>query len=117
MARLEAANKERIAQLEGKPSTKEIRQLLATADDFGPMHRAYHELSWPKGVPVTVMASSKTPFDVPEDAQLWRDAQAQFADAAPDRELVVVEGSSHDIPADRPQSVVKAVEDMVKAHS
>ncbi|MGW7002652.1 alpha/beta fold hydrolase [Streptomyces sp. NPDC054933] len=57
---------------------------------------------------------SKTPFDTPEDAQLWRDAHQQFVKAAPNRRLVVAERSSHDIPIDRPDVVVSAVDDMVK---
>jgi pimeloyl-ACP methyl ester carboxylesterase len=115
-ARIVAANQAQIGALEGIPSTREIRGLLATAWNYGPMHNAYHKTSWPRSIPATVIASSKTPFDTPEDAQLWRDAQAQFAHAAPHRKLVVAEGSSHEIPADRPETVIKAVVNMVKAH-
>ncbi|WP_405944650.1 alpha/beta fold hydrolase [Streptomyces sp. NBC_00932] len=115
-ARIEAANQAQVAQLDGQVSTKEIRQLLATADNYGPMHHAYHQISWPQSVPTTVIASAKTPFDTPADAQLWRDAQTRFAKAAANRSLVVAKGSSHDIPADRPDVVIKAVEAMAKAH-
>ncbi|MFE2376501.1 alpha/beta fold hydrolase [Streptomyces sp. NPDC059398] len=115
-AKIEAANQAQVAQLDGTLSTKPIRQLLATASNYGPTHHAYHRISWPQSVPATVIASSKTPFDTPEDAQLWRKAQTQFADAAPNRSLVVAKGSSHDIPADRPDVVVKSVEAMAKAH-
>ncbi|WP_405751003.1 alpha/beta hydrolase [Streptomyces sp. NBC_01411] len=115
-ARIEAANQAQVAQLDGQVSTKEIRQLLATADNYGPMHHAYHQISWPQSVPATVIASAKTPFDTPADAQLWRDAQTRFAKAAANRSLVVAKGSSHDIPADRPDVVIKAVEAMAKAH-
>jgi pimeloyl-ACP methyl ester carboxylesterase len=114
-ARIEAANKAQIAELDGKPATKETRQLLATASNYGPMHHAYHNTSWPQNIPATVIVSSKTPFETPEDAQLWRDAQTQFANAASNRKLVVAGGSSHNIPADRPDLVIKAVDDMVRA--
>jgi len=57
---------------------------------------------------------AKTPFDTsPQDAQLWRDAQATFAKAAPNRRLVLAEESSHDVPVDRPDVVIKAVDEMV----
>ncbi|MCX4550277.1 alpha/beta hydrolase [Streptomyces sp. NBC_01267] len=115
-ARIEAANQGQVAALDGQLSTRVTRQLLATASNYGPMHRAYHAVSWPKSVPATVIASSATPFDTPEDAQLWRDALRQFADASANRQLVVAEKTSHDIPAERPDVVIKAVENMVKAH-
>jgi pimeloyl-ACP methyl ester carboxylesterase len=111
---LDAANQAQAAELGKQPSTKETRQLLALASNYGPMHRAYHNVTWPAEVPATVIVSAKTPFDTPGEAQLWRDAQAQFAGAAPNRRLVVAENSSHDIPADRPDVVTKAVNDMAK---
>ncbi|MFJ5288475.1 alpha/beta fold hydrolase [Streptomyces sp. NPDC088348] len=114
-ARIVAANQAQVAQLDGTLSTKPVRQLLATADNYGPMHHAYHRISWPQSVPATVIASSKTPFDTPDDAQLWRDAQTQFAKAATNRTYLVAKGSSHEIPTDRPDVVVKAVEAMAKA--
>lgn len=114
VSRIEAANQEQIAELKKQPSTKQTRQLLAVASDYGPMHRAYHQISWPTEIPATVIVSSKTPFDTPNDAQLWRDAEAQFAAEAPNRQLVVAENSSHDTPIDRPDVVVKAVDEMVR---
>jgi len=111
---LEAANQAQAAELEKQPSTKQTRQLLALATNYGPMHRAYHKVSWPNNVPATVIVSSKTPFETPDEAQLWRDAQAQFAGAAPNRSLVVAENSSHEIPLDRPDVVIKVVNDMAK---
>lgn len=115
IAKIEAANKAQVAKLKGRPTTRETRQLLATASKYGPMHRAYHRISWPRTVPATVIVSSKTPFDTAEDARLWRVAQKRFAEAAPNRTLVVAEGSSHEVPADRPDIVVKTVDDMVTA--
>ncbi|MEV8566748.1 hypothetical protein AB0436_14435 [Streptomyces sp. NPDC051322] len=38
------------------------------------------------------------------------------AKASANRKLVIAKGSSHDIPADRPDVVIKAVDAMVKAH-
>ena len=112
LTRIAAANEAQIEDLKKQPSTKQTRQLLAVASNYVPAHRAYHKMSWPSQVPATVIVSAKTPFDTPEDAQLWRDAQAQFAGAAPNRHLVVAQHSSHEIPIDRPDVVLKAVDDM-----
>jgi pimeloyl-ACP methyl ester carboxylesterase len=114
ITKIEAANKEQVAELRKQPSTKQTRQLLAVAAGYEAMHRAYHQISWPDDVPATVIVSAKTPFDTPDDAQLWRDAQAQFAGAAPNRTLVVAANSSHDIPLDRPDVVVNAIDEMAK---
>ncbi|HEX4223546.1 MAG TPA: alpha/beta hydrolase [Pseudonocardiaceae bacterium] len=114
IARVEAAEAPQIAALRQAPSTKANRQLLAVAADYVPMHKAYHQLSWPANVPVIVIASARTPFpDSPQDARLWRDAQAKFAQGATNRQLVVAEGSSHDVPIDRPDVVLDAAQGMV----
>jgi hypothetical protein len=57
--------------------------------------------------------SEKTPFDgSPQDVQLWHDAAAAFVEAGPDRTLVTAEGSSHEIPTDKPALVLKEIEQM-----
>lgn len=112
--RLVAANTPQIEEAKKQPTTKQNRQLIATATNFGPAHRAYHKVSWPKAVPVIVMVAEKTPFDgSPEDAQRWRDAAATFAKAGPDRELVTAKESSHDIPLDQPDFVLDEIKKMV----
>lgn len=114
-ARLVAANTPRIEELKSQPSTKESRQLIATAENFGPAHHAYHQLTWPDGVPATVIVSEKTPFDgSPVDAQRWRDAAAAFVKAGPDRTLVTAAGSSHEVPKDRPDLVLAEVAKMAQ---
>lgn len=114
VAKIEAANAAQAAELSKQPSTKETRQLLALAVNYGPEHRAYHKLSWPRDIPATAIVSSKTPFDTPDDAQLWRAAQAQFVSEAGNRRLVVAANSSHEIPLDRPDVVISTVEEMAK---
>jgi pimeloyl-ACP methyl ester carboxylesterase len=115
--RLVAVTTPQIEALKKQPSTKANRQLIATAENFGPTHQAYHKVSWPDSVPVTYIASEKTPFDgSPEDAQNWRDAAAAFVKAGPDRTLVTAKGSSHEIPQDQPQLVIDEIEKMVAAH-
>ncbi|MEK8226182.1 alpha/beta hydrolase [Oerskovia sp. M15] len=112
-AMLVAANDSQTAALEAAPSTRETRQLLAVAANYGPAHIAYHAMSWPVTVPAIVIVSAATPFPTPDAAQLWRDAQAQFAGAADNRQLVTAEGSTHDIPVDRPDVVRTAINDLL----
>ena len=103
-----------IEALTRQPSTKANRQLIATAEDFGPTHRAYHEISWPDSVPVSYAVSATTPFDgSPQDAQRWRDAAAAFVAAGPDRTLITAHGSSHDVPGDKPALVLEEIEKMI----
>jgi pimeloyl-ACP methyl ester carboxylesterase len=116
--RLVAVTTPQIEALKKQPSTKANRQLIATSENFGPTHQAYHKISWPDNVPVTYLASEKTPFDgSPQDAQSWRDAAAAFVKAGPGRTLITAQGSSHEIPHDKPQIVVDEIEKMVTAHS
>ncbi|MDY7083583.1 MAG: alpha/beta hydrolase [Actinomycetota bacterium] len=114
--RLVALTTPQIEALKKQPSTKANRQLIATAENFGPTHQAYHKVSWPDSVPVTYIVSEKTPFDgSPQDAQLWRDAAAAFVAAGPERTLITARGSSHEIPQDQPQLVVDEIKKMVAA--
>ncbi|MFF4901790.1 alpha/beta fold hydrolase [Streptomyces sp. NPDC001068] len=111
--RLVAATKPEVDAARKDPEKPENRQLLATADGFATAHRAFHKLSWPNSVPAAVMVSEKTPFaGSPEDAQHWRDAAAAFVQEAPNRTLVTAEGTSHEVPTQRPDLVLKAIEDM-----
>ena len=117
IARIEAANQPQIDALKRQPSTKQTRQLLATAANYGPMHHAYHQISWPDSIPATIIVSQKTPFDgSTEDAQRWRDAAAEFAKAGSNRQLVTAAASSHDVPIDRPDLVLDEIEKMAAAH-
>jgi pimeloyl-ACP methyl ester carboxylesterase len=114
--RIVAVTGPQIEALKKQPSTKANRQLIATAEDFGPTHHTYHEVSWPDSVPVTYVVSEKTPFDgSPEDAQRWRDAAAAFVGDGPRRTLLTARGSSHDIPLDKPAVVLEEVEKMTAA--
>lgn len=113
-ARLVAANRQQIEALKQKPSTRKTRQLLAEADDYGPVHAKYHTMTWPARIPASVVVSARTPFPTALDARRWRQAQREFADAAPNRRRVVAEHSSHDVPRDRPDVVVRAVTDLLR---
>ncbi|MHA7985961.1 alpha/beta fold hydrolase [Rathayibacter sp. CAU 1779] len=114
IARVVAANTPQVAQLKKqKKLTAAERQLIATAQDYAPQHAAYHELTWPSSIPATVIPSASTPFPTAEDANLWRQAQADFVSAAPNRRLVEAPGTSHDVPLDAPQLVVREIQDLV----
>ncbi|NNC11369.1 alpha/beta hydrolase [Planctomonas sp. JC2975] len=114
IARVVAANTPEVAQLKKLTKlTPAERQLVATAKDYAPEHAAYHELSWPASVPATVIPSASTPFPTAEDANLWRQAQVDFASAAANRRLVKAPGTSHDVPLDAPQLVVREITDML----
>ncbi|MGW6507298.1 alpha/beta fold hydrolase [Streptomyces niveus] len=112
--RLVAATKPQVDAAMKDPDKPANRQLISTADGFAPAHRAFHQVRWPDSVPATVIVSEKTPLDgSPEDAQRWRDAAASFVGDGPDRTLVTAEGSSHAVPKDRPDLVVKEIEAML----
>lgn len=112
--RLVAATQPQVDAAMKDPDKPENRQLISTADGFAPAHQAFHKVTWPDAVPATVIVSEKTPLDgSPEDAQRWRDAATSFAKDGPNRTLVTAKGSSHDVPKDRPDLVLKEIEDMV----
>jgi pimeloyl-ACP methyl ester carboxylesterase len=107
---------EQRAALMAQASTKNNRQLLAVLVDYAPVHRVFHKLSWPKDVPVTVIVSAETPFaESPDAAKLWRDAQAHFAQAGPNRKHVVAENTSHEnIVTEHPEVIAAAIDDVLK---
>lgn len=116
IARVVAANQPAVDAAKKDPSAPRNSQLISTAESYVPMHRAYHQVSWPDTVPATVIVSEKTPFDgSPEDARRWRDAASSFVRQGPDRTLVTARGSSHDVPKDRPGLVIEEIEKMVAA--
>jgi pimeloyl-ACP methyl ester carboxylesterase len=100
-------------RLKTAPPTPSSRQLLALSASFDATSRAFHRAKWPTSVPAVVIVSEKTPMDDPYLAGLWRTSHAQFAKGAPNRMLVTAAGSSHDVAHDRPDVVLKAVEELV----
>ncbi|MFE7076970.1 alpha/beta fold hydrolase [Streptomyces sp. NPDC057620] len=116
IARINAASQPQVDAAKNDPDKPANRQLIAIAESYVPMHKAYHRATWPSTVPATVIVSEKTPFDgSPEDAQRWRETAATFVKQGPDRTLITAKGSSHDIPKDRPTLILKEIESMVDA--
>ena len=114
IARLAAANQAQVDAAKKEPEKPKNRQLISTAESYVPMHKAYHKVTWPDAVPATVIVSQETPFDgSPRDVQRWRNAAASFVKDSPSRTLTTADGSSHDIPEDRPGLVLKEIERMV----
>ncbi|MFK0168547.1 alpha/beta fold hydrolase [Streptomyces sp. NPDC090306] len=114
--RLVAGTQPEVDAAKKNPDEPANRQLISTAEGFASAHKVFHTVVWPDSVPARVLVSEQTPFEgSPVDAQRWRDAAAAFAKAAPNRTLVTVKGSSHEIPTDRPALVIKEVERMVSA--
>ncbi|MFC9678998.1 alpha/beta fold hydrolase [Streptomyces sp. NPDC056948] len=114
IARLVALSRPQVDAAKKDPDRPRNRQLISTAQSFVSTNKAYHKLTWPDAVPATVVVSEKTPFDgSPEDAQRWRDAAASFVQDGPHRKLVTAKGTSHDVPKDRPDLILKEIENMV----
>ncbi|MFD7794993.1 alpha/beta fold hydrolase [Streptomyces sp. NPDC059759] len=115
--RLVAASRPDVDAAKKDPEKPANRQLISTAEGFAAAHRAFHKVAWPDSVPATVLVSEKTPFaGSPEDAQRWRDAAASFVEDAPNRTLVTAKGTSHEVPTERPDLVLKVIEDAFAAH-
>ncbi|MGW6210369.1 alpha/beta hydrolase [Streptomyces sp. NBC_01558] len=115
--RLVAASQPDVDAAKKDPEKPANRQLISTAEGFAAAHQAFHKVAWPDSVPATVLVSEKTPFaGSPEDAQRWRDAAATFVKDAPNRTLVTAKGTSHEVPTERPDLVLKVIEDAFAAH-
>ncbi|MBY0509240.1 MAG: alpha/beta hydrolase [Rhodospirillaceae bacterium] len=103
-----------LESLRKAPPSPEGRQLLALAESFEPVSRAFYKMEWPGTVPVMVIVAEKPPQPDPADAQAWRDAHALFASKAPNRTLIIADKSSHDVVQDRPDIVLKAIADIMR---
>jgi pimeloyl-ACP methyl ester carboxylesterase len=98
-----------LEKLRSESSTPANRQLLALAESFEPVSRAFNKMQWPASVPVIVIVAETPPMPDPADAQAWRDAHALFASKAPNRKLVTATRSSHDVANDRPDLVLDSI--------
>jgi pimeloyl-ACP methyl ester carboxylesterase len=90
----------------------EVARIVALAYHYGPIHTAYHKLTWPTSIPVNVITSSQTPYTTSIDARAWREAAITFASGAANRRLVIADGG-HEIPHDRPSLVINQIKDML----
>jgi pimeloyl-ACP methyl ester carboxylesterase len=65
-------------------------------------------------LPLTVLVATNH-GDTPEREALWRDVQARTAALSPKGRLEIVDGSGHFIQKDRPQAVIAAVQQVMRA--
>ena len=84
-----------------------ISRLVRTFPDIASIAR----VAEPKlRMPVVVITGTRSMWNNREaEDRAWRDSHAAIASAAPGRRLVVAEGSGHDVPSDRPDTIVEAV--------
>jgi pimeloyl-ACP methyl ester carboxylesterase len=66
-------------------------------------------------LPVAIVTAGEPWWGPPEIDSAWRASHASMAEAAPNRWLVVAEGSDHDIPAERPDAIVDAAVRLLEA--
>ena len=112
-ARLVEENRDAVEELKAAPSTRQIRQFIAAAENWGPVHNKFYTATWPSDLPVAVIVSEQTPFtENAEDAQNWRDAAELFASEADNRSLLTAKNTSHDVPLDDPELVERAIAEM-----
>lgn len=60
-------------------------------------------------MPMMVLTAGELWWGKPDIDRAWREAHEAMAQAAPNRRLVIVEGSKHQIPKRRPDAIVSAV--------
>jgi pimeloyl-ACP methyl ester carboxylesterase len=61
------------------------------------------------GVPMVIVTAGEEWWGRKDIDRAWRASHEAMAQAAPDRRLVVADGSNHDIPAKRPHTIIDAV--------
>jgi len=86
-----------------------VRQILA----FDKTVEAVRKASIPKAIPVTVITAGKPWWPTPERSKAYRGGHEAIVAEALGRSLIVAEGSAHNIPRERPDLVVSAVEAMI----
>ncbi|HCO56275.1 MAG TPA: alpha/beta hydrolase [Pelagibacterium sp.] len=116
VAALSAEYTPMIAELEDAPSTPANRQLIAVAQSFEEVSRAFHRAVWPVSVPVVVIGAEETPFgEAGPVADAWRAAHQSFTTGAPNRKYVLAEQSAHEtIVIDSPDIIRQAISDIVE---
>jgi pimeloyl-ACP methyl ester carboxylesterase len=66
-------------------------------------------------IPIVVITAGEPFWGQTQDLDTpWRASHAAIAGARPDRRLVVAEGSKHDIPAKRPDTIIEAAVSLVE---
>lgn len=61
------------------------------------------------GIPMVIVTAGEAWWGRKDIDRAWRASHEAMAQAAPDRRLVVADGSKHDIPSKRPHTIIDAV--------
>jgi pimeloyl-ACP methyl ester carboxylesterase len=61
------------------------------------------------GLPIVVITAGQPWWKKADIDRAWRDSHEAIVHAAPQRRIVVADGSDHDIPEQRPEAIVQAV--------
>jgi pimeloyl-ACP methyl ester carboxylesterase len=68
----------------------------------------------PRNIPVTVITAGKPWWPTQKQSEAYRAGHEAIAGGAPNRALVVAEGSGHNIPGERPDTVISAIEGLIR---
>jgi pimeloyl-ACP methyl ester carboxylesterase len=102
------------AELAAHPD-KKTRTLEAMTEAYVETSHDFHKAIWPASIPCEVIVSEGTPFptDMKLDSKKWKDAHVAFANKSCNGNLIVAEGSSHDVAHDRPGVIIAATGKLV----
>ncbi|MHA4742006.1 alpha/beta fold hydrolase [Dyadobacter sp. MSC1_007] len=67
------------------------------------------QLQMPTHIPILVVMAEKGPFTEQKENERFQEAQRNFVKTNDNRRLVVAEGSSHNIPSERPGLVIELI--------
>jgi pimeloyl-ACP methyl ester carboxylesterase len=68
----------------------------------------------PRDIPVTVITAGKPWWPTPKESAAYRTGHEALVAGARNRSLVVAEGSSHNIPGERPDIVIAAIRELIR---
>jgi pimeloyl-ACP methyl ester carboxylesterase len=102
------------AELAAHPD-KKTRTLDAITEAYVETSHDFYKATWPAAIPCEVIVSEGTPFppEMKLDVKNWKDAHTAFANKACNGNLIVANGSSHDIVHDRPELIIEATGKLV----
>ena len=104
-----------ITSLKDAPSTPKTRQVVAVAQSFEVVSRAFHNAVWPASVPVILIAAEQTPFGAEGPvADAWRAAHQSFVSGAANRKYVVTTKSAHEtMVTDSADAILQAISELI----
>jgi pimeloyl-ACP methyl ester carboxylesterase len=72
------------------------------------------KMPFSKEIPMVVISAGKDWWPFPQWNTWWKSSHQSIVNAAPNRKLIKAEGSAHNIPKDSPETIVNAIQDMLK---